>query len=250
MIFLAWDDWGGFFDHVVPPVSDLNAAGQRMGYGIRVPGLIISPWVKHGVIDHQTMSFDAYQRFIEDVFLDHARIGGFGGQRPDSRPLVRESVKTVSTQTSPTAFNGPPIPVGDLLNDFNFSQSPLPPLILPTNIPNNFYATLNIGTNPTTITYKFPLTWSPPANVTITGYNVYRTTTSGANYKRVPRLLDGIRPAVYRHELYGHERHAGCDVFLRRDGHCERRRKPARRGSGDYAVNVVGPHCCRIHDEG
>jgi phospholipase C len=36
-IFLAWDDWGGFYDHVVPPSVDVN------GYGLRVPGLVISP---------------------------------------------------------------------------------------------------------------------------------------------------------------------------------------------------------------
>ena len=35
-IFLAWDDWGGFYDHVVPPQVDVN------GYGLRVPGLVIS----------------------------------------------------------------------------------------------------------------------------------------------------------------------------------------------------------------
>jgi phospholipase C len=38
VIFLAWDDWGGFLDHVVPPVSN----GARVGYGLRVPGIIIS----------------------------------------------------------------------------------------------------------------------------------------------------------------------------------------------------------------
>jgi phospholipase C len=37
-IFLAWDDWGGFYDHVVPPQVDIN------GYGLRVPGLVISPY--------------------------------------------------------------------------------------------------------------------------------------------------------------------------------------------------------------
>ena len=37
-IFLAWDDWGGFYDHVVPPVVDEN------GYGLRVPGIVISPY--------------------------------------------------------------------------------------------------------------------------------------------------------------------------------------------------------------
>jgi phospholipase C len=41
-IFLAWDDWGGFYDHVVPPVVDEN------GYGLRVPGLVVSPYAKQG----------------------------------------------------------------------------------------------------------------------------------------------------------------------------------------------------------
>ena len=50
-IFLAWDDWGGFYDHVKPPVVDEN------GYGLRVPALVISPYAKRGYIDHQILSF-------------------------------------------------------------------------------------------------------------------------------------------------------------------------------------------------
>ncbi|MHB1954656.1 MAG: alkaline phosphatase family protein, partial [Sulfobacillus sp.] len=63
-IFLAWDDWGGLYDHVVPPVVDQN------GYGIRVPAILISPYAKPHYIDHQILSFDAYLKFIEDDFLD------------------------------------------------------------------------------------------------------------------------------------------------------------------------------------
>src|SRR5262249_51236930 len=68
-IFIAWDDWGGFYDHVAPPVVD----GQ--GYGLRVPGLLISPWARHGYVDHQTISFDAYLKFIEEHFLGGQRLG-------------------------------------------------------------------------------------------------------------------------------------------------------------------------------
>ncbi|HXW76555.1 MAG TPA: alkaline phosphatase family protein, partial [Candidatus Eremiobacteraceae bacterium] len=46
-IFLAWDDWGGFYDHVPPPTIDQN------GYGLRVPGIVISPYAKRGYVDHQ-----------------------------------------------------------------------------------------------------------------------------------------------------------------------------------------------------
>ena len=112
-IFLSWDDWGGFYDHVVPPHVDEN------GYGLRVPGLVISPYAKQGFIDHQTLSFDAYLKVIEDVFLNGARIDPKTDGRPDSRPDVRE--------------NAPQL--GDVINDFDFTQPPRPPLVLPTNPP-------------------------------------------------------------------------------------------------------------------
>jgi phospholipase C len=107
-VFLTWDDWGGFYDHVRPPRVDLN------GYGIRVPGLLISPWARAGLIDSQTLSFDAYLKLIEDLFLDSERLNPATLSRPDSRPTVREKA---------------PI-LGDLLKEFDFGQEPLPPLIL------------------------------------------------------------------------------------------------------------------------
>jgi phospholipase C len=106
-IWLTWDDWGGFYDHVRPPRVDIN------GYGIRVPGILISPWARAGMIDHQTLAFDAYLKFIEDRFLGGQRISRSDG-RPDSRPTVRERVDIL----------------GDLSREFDFTQQPLPPLIL------------------------------------------------------------------------------------------------------------------------
>jgi phospholipase C len=107
-IFLAWDDWGGFYDHVVPPSVDQN------GYGLRVPGLVVSPYAKQGFIDHQTLSFDAYLKFIEDDFLGGQRIDPKTDGRPDPRPDVREAAPVL----------------GDLQQDFDFSQSPRPALVL------------------------------------------------------------------------------------------------------------------------
>jgi phospholipase C len=112
-IFLTWDDWGGFYDHVKPPVVD------QQGYGPRVPGLVISPYAKMGYIDHQTLSFDAYLKFIEDDFLHGQRINPRTDGRPDPRPDVRENA---------------PI-LGNLVKDFDFDQKPRPPLLLPLHPP-------------------------------------------------------------------------------------------------------------------
>lgn len=89
VIFISWDDFGGFYDHVSPPKVDEN------GYGLRVPGLVISPYAKKGYIDHQNLSHDAYLKFIEDVFLDKQRIDPDSNGRPDKRPTVRENVSII-----------------------------------------------------------------------------------------------------------------------------------------------------------
>jgi len=59
-IFITWDDYGGFYDHVPPPQVD------RFGFGIRVPLLVISPYAKRGYIDHRLGEFSSVLRFLED----------------------------------------------------------------------------------------------------------------------------------------------------------------------------------------
>ena len=61
------------------------------GYGLRVPGIVISPYARQGVIDHQVLSFDAYAKFIEDRFLRGQRLDPTNDGRPDPRPGVREN---------------------------------------------------------------------------------------------------------------------------------------------------------------
>jgi phospholipase C len=125
-IFLAWDDWGGFYDHVVPPHIDRN------GYGLRVPAIVISPYARRGVVDHQTLSFDAFNKFVEDDFLGGRRLDPRTDGRWDPRPDVRDAEPRL----------------GDLRRDFDFSAPPRPPDPLPLHPRPGRAAALHVRVRP------------------------------------------------------------------------------------------------------
>jgi phospholipase C len=58
-IFVFWDDYGGWYDHVPPEMVDYD------GLGIRVPLLMISPFAKHGVVSHVHYEHGSILKFIE-----------------------------------------------------------------------------------------------------------------------------------------------------------------------------------------
>ena len=93
-IIVLWDDYGGFFDTVVPPTVD------DYGLSFRVPALIISPYAVPGLLDHTVYDFESTLRFVEWRF---------------GLPAL--------TARDADANN--------LLNAFNFNQQPLAPLIIP-----------------------------------------------------------------------------------------------------------------------
>jgi phospholipase C len=92
-VFLTWDDFGGFYDHVAPPPMDLY------GLGPRVPLLIISPYAQPGHISHTQYEFASVLKFIENRF--------------GLAPLTTRDGSA-----------------NDTTDSFNFSQTPLPPLVL------------------------------------------------------------------------------------------------------------------------
>jgi phospholipase C len=59
-IFITWDEWGGFYDHVMPKQVD------DIGLGFRVPLLTLSPYAAKGAIDHAVGEFSTPLRFISD----------------------------------------------------------------------------------------------------------------------------------------------------------------------------------------
>jgi phospholipase C len=56
----TYDDWGGWYDHVVPPAVD------AYGLGFRSPALLVSPYAKQGHVDHTTLDFTSELKFIEN----------------------------------------------------------------------------------------------------------------------------------------------------------------------------------------
>jgi phospholipase C len=58
-IFITWDDWGGWYDHVAPPILD------SYSLGFRVPLIVVSPYAKHGYVSHQQHEFGSIVRFVE-----------------------------------------------------------------------------------------------------------------------------------------------------------------------------------------
>jgi hypothetical protein len=94
-IFVTWDDFGGFYDHVPPPVSD------EYGLGLRVPLLIISPYVRSGYIAHTTYEFSSFLKFVEERF----GLAALGARDANAN---------------------------DMLDSFNLVQTPLQPLVLQT----------------------------------------------------------------------------------------------------------------------
>ncbi|HEU5479634.1 MAG TPA: alkaline phosphatase family protein [Candidatus Tumulicola sp.] len=61
-IFLMWDDYGGWYDHVPPPLEDYD------GLGIRIPLVMISPYAKKAFVSHVQYEHGSILRVVEDVF--------------------------------------------------------------------------------------------------------------------------------------------------------------------------------------
>ena len=101
---------------------------------------MISPYAKQGYIDHQTLSFDAYAKFIEDDFLGGQRLDPNTDGRPDPRPDVREDEPEL----------------GDLQHDFDFNQAPRPPVILPVQPQTDLIEPGQTGSGSTTSRARTP----------------------------------------------------------------------------------------------
>ena len=92
-IILTWDDFGGFYDHVPPPKVDFY------GLGVRVPLIVISPYVKEGMVSHTVYEPASVLQFIEARFKVKALT---------SRDVEANSLLDMFDFTCPPALMHPP----------------------------------------------------------------------------------------------------------------------------------------------
>jgi phospholipase C len=177
-IFIVWDDWGGFYDHVAPPNVDTNNSPTPIeGYGLRVSAMMISAWARPGLVDHQLLSFDSYAVFFENLFAAGARLDPAALGNPDSRPDIRDELTQV------TFVDGDIEQIGDLLNEFDFTQVPLSPLVLSTHIPTGLRISCRNDQNDNSDQCQIPtvkITWLPVTCAEVPGPFVYHIQRDGA----------------------------------------------------------------------
>jgi len=110
-VFVTWDDWGGWYDHVAPPQLD------RMGLSFRVPLVVVSPFAQHGYVSHVQHEPGSILHFIEETF-------GLG------------SLGTTDARAD------------DLADCFDFSQAVKPYAVIPTRVGVGFFKSLKPDTKP------------------------------------------------------------------------------------------------------
>ncbi len=150
-IVVNWDDYGGFYDHVAPPQED------AFGEGFRVPNIVISPWAKHGYVDHTPYEFGSFLSLIETNF----------------------NVPSLGTRDS---FG---IGKNNMMNSFNFAQAPQPVLIEPgtfvgpgnTTPLSNGYTGGGGTTSTTSSTFSSSTGTSSSSSTQITSSGTHSTTT-------------------------------------------------------------------------
>ena len=120
-IIVTWDDWGGWFDHVAPPIHNSGPYANSYEWGFRVPIVVISPYSKAAYVSHQYNDFGSILKFIEETF---------GLQEIDPSVGYADSYA-----------------LGDLSDFFDYNQAPLPFNQIPAKYDRQYF--INLKGTPT-----------------------------------------------------------------------------------------------------
>lgn len=106
-IIVVWDDWGGWYDNVVPPNLDFR------GLGIRVPCLIVSPYARKHYVSHTVYEFSSMLKFVEQTF--------------GLPPLGPSSAGYTDTRAN------------SIVDSFDFTQAPRKFVKIPAKYPTSYF---------------------------------------------------------------------------------------------------------------
>jgi phospholipase C len=133
-LFISWDDFGGYYDNVRPPVVD------GYGYGFRVPLIVVSPYARENYVNHVNASFDSILYFIEHRYglgclttrdcHSAFPMGFFNFTNPPRAPVAFSTVYTAWRYPMPLQGLGAPLaapsgafyPSADVLSTANDTE--------------------------------------------------------------------------------------------------------------------------------
>lgn len=103
-IVITWDDWGGFYDHVPPPVERCDGEPDFFIPGFRVPALILSPYAKNGVVVHDVTEQASVPKLVTELL---------------GLPSLHSRDRRARDERA-----------GSMLSAFDFAQAPRDPMML------------------------------------------------------------------------------------------------------------------------
>jgi hypothetical protein len=175
-IFVTWDDWGSFYDHIKPPQID------ALGLGLRVPLIVISPYAIPGHISHLTGDFSSFVKFIERNF-SLGTLNAPGAR--DSNPAISDLMDYFNLNFT-TAQQTPKLTLPDL----SYSNTLLSPT---TGDGSTVKGSLSPTVGGMSDTYKYDVIYTPPIDINHPApvmHNVYIDGVANP-MSPVKTLLDG-----------------------------------------------------------
>jgi phospholipase C len=143
-LFVVYDEWGGFFDHVVPPrVPDLRASSNLENdfgqMGLRIPAVVVSPYAREAHIDHSIYGFESIMKMIRyryglspltprDLFANNIA-AAFDWEsephlEPPALPTPAHVISTACSGSTPVDTGGAGVDAGSVAGSPPASQLP------------------------------------------------------------------------------------------------------------------------------
>jgi phospholipase C len=142
LLFIVYDEHGGFYDQMPPPASKppgdapLNVDKAKFPpsppfafdqYGIRVPAVVVSPWIKPGTVTHGLYDHTSIIRTVYDVFGLPGQLTNRDAAATSFNPLLQSTVQMTAAPELPKVFIPGPAPLSPAMAPAPVPPTPAPP---------------------------------------------------------------------------------------------------------------------------